>query len=105
MIFIYRNIILNMILVHSFICDIFPTLNCHYKCIEFNELSRSRQQIIIIIMSEFKVGGTYICTTAHYMTYKIFDSNTICYRLTLGYNAAKKSSKIKPDQRNHITPK
>ena len=33
-------------------------------------------------MSEFKVGGTYICTTAHYKNYKIFYNNTIFYRLT-----------------------
>ena len=31
---------------------------------------------VIIILLEFKVGGTYICTTAHY-THKIFYSNTI----------------------------
>ena len=48
-------------------------------------------------MSEFKVGGTYICTTAYYThyeyDYKIFYSNTIFYRLTWGYNAAKKTEK------------
>ena len=42
----------------------------------YYELSRSRPTIVIIIMSEFKVGGTYICTTAHYYNdytnYKIF---------------------------------
>ena len=61
------------------------------------ELSRSRPLIVIIIMSESKVGGTYICTTEHYTHYKIFNSNTIFYRLTWGYNhynnASKKTSK------------
>ena len=59
-------------------------------------------------MSEFKVADTYICTNAqcaHFTHYKIFYSNTMFYRLTWGYNAAKKSCKIKPNQRNHITPK
>ena len=52
----------------------------------FNKgISRSRPPIVIIIMSEFKVGGTYICTTAHYRYvlptyYKIF------YSLTWRYN-------------------
>ena len=32
-------------------------------------------------VNEFNVGGTYICTTAHYMHYKIFYSNTIFYSL------------------------
>ena len=44
------------------------------------ELFRSRPPIVIIIMSEFKVGGTYIYTTAHYTHYKIF-YNTIKYRV------------------------
>ena len=47
-------------------------------------------------MSEFKVGGTCIYTTAvvheQYTHYKIF------YRLTWGYNAAKKNNKIKPNK-------
>ena len=50
-------------------------------------------------MSEFKVGGIYICTTAHYTYYKLF------YRLTWGYNnynnAVKKNSKI--NQTKEIT--
>ena len=63
-------------------------------------------------MPEFKVGGTFICTLAHY---KIFYSNTKCYRayityrLTWGYNyyknTAKKNTKLKSNQRNHTTPK
>ena len=57
------------------------------------ELSRSRPLIVIIIMSEFKVGSTYICTTSHYTQYKICYSNIIFYRLTWGYNAAKKTEK------------
>ena len=51
-------------------------------------------------------GGRYlynICTTEHYTpyykAYKIFYSNTIFYRLTWVYNAAKKNRKIKPNQR------
>ena len=66
-----------------------------------NELSQSRTPMGIKIISEFKVGGTYICTTAHYTHYKICYSNTI----GSGYNTAKKNIKIKPNQRNHTTPK
>ena len=44
-------------------------------------------------MLEFKVGGTYICTTAHYTNYKIFYNNTIFDRLTWGYKATKKTEK------------
>ena len=44
-------------------------------------------------MSELKVACTYICTTAHYTHYKIFDSNRILYMLTWGDNAAKKTAK------------
>ena len=40
------------------------------------ELSRSRLLIVIIIMSEFKVGRTYLCTNSQYTHYKIFYSNT-----------------------------
>ena len=50
------------------------------------ELSESRPPFVIIRMSEFKVASTYICTTAHYTHYKIFNSNTILYMLTLEYN-------------------
>ena len=56
-------------------------------------------------MSEYKVAGTYIYTTAHYRHYMVFYCNTIFYRLTWGYNAGKKQIKIKTDQINHTTPK
>ena len=69
------------------------------------ELSHCRPPIVIIRISKFKVGVTYICTTAHFIHYKICYSNTILYRPTLGYNAAKKNIKIKPNQRNQTTPK
>ena len=60
-------------------------------------------------MSEFMVACTYICTTAHYIHYKICYtitySNTIVDMLTWGYNhymhynnAAKKKQKIKQNQ-------
>ena len=52
----------------------------------YSELSRSRSPIVIIRISEFKVGGTYICNTGHYTHYKIFYTKTILYRLTWGYN-------------------
>ena len=51
----------------------------------FFELSK-RRPLIIIIIAEFKVGCTYICTTAHYTHYKICYSNTIFDMLTWGYN-------------------
>ena len=41
------------------------------------ELSRSWPPIVIIIMSEFMVSGTYICNTAHYTHYKICYSNIL----------------------------
>ena len=69
------------------------------------ELSRSRPPIVIIIMSEFKVGGTYICTTTHYTHYKIFYSNTIFDRLTWGYNAANKKLKNKTKPKKSHNPK
>ena len=47
----------------------------------------------LLLLSEFKVGGTHICTTAYYMHYKIFYRNTIFYKLTWGYNAVKKTAK------------
>ena len=50
-------------------------------------------------MSEFKVAGTYICTTAHYTHYKIFYNNIIFYRLIWGYNAANKKQQNKSKQK------
>ena len=53
-------------------------------------------------MSEFKVAGTYIFTTANYTHYKIYYSNTIFYMLTWGYNADKKNN-IKELKTKEIT--
>ena len=72
----------------------FPLVCC-------NELSRSRTPIVIIIMSEFKVGGTYIVTTVHNTHYKICYSNTILYRLTWRYNAAKKQQNKTKLKKSH----
>ena len=57
-------------------------------------------------MSEFKVGGTCICTNAKFTHYKIFYSNTILYRLTWGYNTAKKiQNKTKPNKSHNLRKK
>ena len=50
-------------------------------------------------MSEFKVGSTYICATEHYTHYKIF------YRLTWGYNLARKKTKNKTKPKKTNNPK
>ena len=63
------------------------------KRYNFFELSKNRPSIVIIIMSNLKLEGTYISTTAHYTHYKICYSKTIIYRLTWGYNVAKKIAK------------
>ena len=44
-------------------------------------------------MNYLEADRRFLCTTAHYTYYKIFYSNTIIYRLTWGYYAAKKTAK------------
>ena len=70
------------------------------------ELSKIKSPFAIIRMSEFKVSGTYICTTSHYThyynDYNILYSNTLFYVLTWGYNAAKKQkNKTKLNKSNN----
>ena len=53
-------------------------------------------------MSEFKVAGTYICTTEHYKIFIVTQYNIEYCICSLGdIMQLTKNSKIKPNQRNH----